>query len=58
MCGINGFNFQDEKLIKKMMIHTKNRGPDFNNFFQNEKITIGHDRLSILDLNERSNQPM
>ena len=57
MCGINGFNFQDEKLIKKMMIHTKNRGPDFNNFFQNEKITIGHDRLSILDLNERSNQP-
>ena len=39
------------------MAHTKNRGPDFNNFIQNEKITIGHDRLSILDLNERSNQP-
>ncbi len=57
MCGINGFNFKDEKLIRKMMAHTKNRGPDFNNFIQNEKITIGHDRLSILDLNERSNQP-
>ena len=57
MCGINGFNFKDEKLIRKMMSHTKNRGPDFNNFIQNETITIGHDRLSILDLNERSNQP-
>ena len=27
MCGINGFNFRDEDLIKKMMAFTKNRGP-------------------------------
>ena len=26
--------------------------------FSNENVTIGHDRLSILDLNERSNQPL
>jgi len=57
MCGINGFDFRDESLIQKMMIFTKNRGPDANNFFSNENVTIGHDRLSILDLNERSNQP-
>ena len=37
MCGINGFNFQDEKLIRKMMAHTKNRGPDFNNLFKTKK---------------------
>ena len=57
MCGINGFNFRDESLIQKMMTFTKNRGPDANNFFSNENVTIGHDRLSILDLNDRSNQP-
>ena len=34
MCGINGFNFQDDDLIKKMMSITKNRGPDFSNFSQ------------------------
>ncbi len=57
MCGINGFNFRDESLIQKMMTFTKNRGPDANNFFSNENVTIAHDRLSILDLNDRSNQP-
>ena len=57
MCGINGFTFKDENLIKKMMFYTKNRGPDFNDYISNEFITLGHDRLSILDLNNRSNQP-
>ena len=57
MCGINGFNFQDDDLIKKMMSITKNRGPDFSNFFSSKDITLGHDRLSILDLNPRSHQP-
>ena len=57
MCGINGFNFRDEDLIKKMMAFTKNRGPDSNDFFEDDNITISHDRLSILDLNKRSNQP-
>ena len=57
MCGINGYNFKDENLIKKMMFHTRNRGPDARKFISREDITLGHDRLSILDLNERSNQP-
>ena len=57
MCGINGFNFQDEKLIKRMMQFTKNRGPDYSDYISTEDITLGHDRLSILDLNKRSNQP-
>ena len=56
MCGINGFNFQDEKLIRKMMTYTKNRGQILITF-QKEKITIGHDRLSILDLNEGQTNP-
>ena len=57
MCGINGFNFKDDSLINKMMSFTKNRGPDFSDYFSNKHITLGHDRLSILDLNDRSNQP-
>jgi len=57
MCGINGFNFKDDDLIKKMMFFTKNRGPDFSDYISNQNITLGHDRLSILDLNKRSNQP-
>ena len=57
MCGINGFNFRDEILIKKMMAFTKKRGPDSSDFFSNDNITLSHDRLSILDLNKRSNQP-
>lgn len=57
MCGINGFNFQDDNLIKRMMSFTKNRGPDFSDYISKQDITLGHDRLSILDLNNRSNQP-
>ena len=57
MCGINGFNFKDDDLIKRMMFFTKNRGPDFSDYISSQNMTLGHDRLSILDLNKRSNQP-
>ena len=58
MCGINGFTFSDQDLIKKMMVYTKNRGPDANGIYHDTDLTMSHDRLSIIDLNERSNQPM
>ena len=32
-CGINGLNFKDEHLIKKMSTLTSSRGPDFTGFF-------------------------
>ena len=57
MCGINGFNFKDDQLIKKMMFFTKNRGPDHSDYISSKNVTLSHDRLSILDLNKRSNQP-
>ena len=34
------------------------RGPDYTGFIQRNKLSFGHLRLSILDLEERSNQPM
>ena len=40
MCGINGFNFSDRELIKKMMAFTKNRGPDANGIYSENEITI------------------
>ncbi len=57
MCGINGFNFKDTNLIKKMMSFTSSRGPDNQDSFESDKYTVGHNRLSIIDPEERSNQP-
>ena len=57
MCGINGFNFKDVSLIKKMMALTFSRGPDNQDYFENEDYTVGHNRLSIIDPDKRSNQP-
>ena len=49
MCGINGFNFRNEELIKKMMRVTHSRGPDNQGFYSSEIYTVGHNRLSIID---------
>ena len=57
MCGINGFNFKDVSLIKQMMSLTYSRGPDNQDFFESEDFTVGHNRLSIIDPEKRSNQP-
>ena len=57
MCGINGFNWNDEHLIKKMNEAVKNRGPDDKGFI-NDTVTLGHTRLSIIDLSSRGHQPM
>jgi len=58
MCAINGFNFKDEKLILKMNLVTRHRGPDGTGIFLDEKISLGHNRLSIIDLSEAASQPM
>ena len=57
MCGINGFNFIDTDLIKKMLAITSSRGPDYEEYIEKDDFTIGHNRLSIIDPNPRSNQP-
>ena len=57
MCGINGFNWKDEKLIKEMNNEIKHRGPDNQGTHYTNKISIGQVRLSILDLTPKGNQP-
>jgi len=58
MCGINGFNFRDEELIKKMNEVTRHRGPDDQGLYLDDGVSLGHNRLSILDLTPAGHQPM
>jgi len=56
MCGIVGFNFKssNEKIFKI----TSHRGPDNTSSIEFGNFTLGHNRLSIVDHNRLSNQPM
>jgi len=58
MCAINGFNFRDKGLILKMNKITAHRGPDGTGVFVDENISLGHNRLSIIDLSKQAGQPM
>ncbi len=67
MCGIAGFWTQKgnnkEALKEEIIKMTKtlaHRGPDDEGFYIDEKadITLGHRRLSILDLSPKGHQPM
>ncbi|MDN3204742.1 asparagine synthase (glutamine-hydrolyzing) [Algoriphagus sediminis] len=60
MCGIAGIigDNQSKEHLEKMLRIQSHRGPDFTGrFFDGEKVAIGHNRLSIIDLREVSNQP-
>jgi len=59
MCGITGiYGFEDKHLITKMTSTLKHRGPDQYGYFNDKNISLGHRRLSILDLTKRGKQPM
>ena len=64
MCGIAGiFNFDKSRINPEVANIIKNslehRGPDFSKVdFLADNIALIHTRLSIIDLDSRSNQPM
>jgi asparagine synthase (glutamine-hydrolysing) len=58
MCGIAGFNWQDKDSIEKLTHLLDHRGPDRQDIYVDEHVSLGHARLSIIDLSERGNQPM
>lgn len=63
MCGINGIFSSVKGLNREMSMKLMNdkmshRGPDANGIFHSGEISLGHRRLSIIDLDERGNQPM
>ena len=59
MCGIAGIvgkGFDSDKLSD--MLHVQNhRGPDFTGKWSSDICVLGHNRLSIIDLTNASNQP-
>ncbi len=62
MCGFTGFFHKknaDVKVSVEAMTETLvHRGPDSAGIYQNEFVSLGHRRLSILDLSSCGHQPM
>ena len=59
MCGILaviGSQFPP-KLIESKLKLMSHRGPDYSSSKQFDNIYLGHNRLAIIDLKPRSNQP-
>lgn len=58
MCGIAGFWGAGSREIGENMIRCINyRGPDFIDVYFKESVCLSHARLSIIDVDSRSNQP-
>ena len=57
MCGILGFNWKDKELLKKSLDKISHRGPDGEGFYEDSFISLGHKRLSIVDLTKAGKQP-
>jgi asparagine synthase (glutamine-hydrolysing) len=59
MCGICGFcGFEDKNVLKRMVKILLHRGPDDSGFYTDENVSLGHTRLSIIDLSQKGRQPM
>lgn len=64
MCGIsgiinwNGIQDDDVRKVKDSLLKMSYRGPDSTNIQKDFNTVLGHNRLAIVDLNPRSNQPM
>ena len=59
MCGLAGFiGFENNlALAEHSNCIQKHRGPDNQSTWHDSYIALAHQRLSIIDLSERSNQP-
>ncbi|MEK7299450.1 MAG: asparagine synthase (glutamine-hydrolyzing) [Candidatus Margulisiibacteriota bacterium] len=64
MCGLAGvYNLRDVEqdqtaLITSMCEDIRHRGPDHGGVYTDEIVSLGHRRLSILDLSAQANQPL
>ena len=58
MCGIVGASFSCVDEIQEMADSLSHRGPDDSDVFSDGNISLGHRRLSILDLSDAGCQPM
>ncbi len=62
MCGIAGLiNFDSNEaslIIQDMVAVQEHRGPDAKAIWADDLAALGHNRLAIIDLDERAGQPM
>lgn len=66
MCGVIGFIDKKKQLsvserkilMNKMLEEIAHRGRDASGVYENDGVVIGHNRLAILDLSEKANQPL
>lgn len=58
MCGIAGFNWTGQESIEKMVDTLHHRGPDDRGVYLDTNTSLGHTRLSILDISQKGHQPM
>ncbi|MEH6552354.1 MAG: asparagine synthase (glutamine-hydrolyzing) [Pseudomonadales bacterium] len=63
MCGIFGISYKNnatvakDELLRQTASMLSHRGPDFSGIYAQEGIALVHTRLSLIDMNPRSNQP-
>src|SRR3989344_1891939 len=58
MCGIAGFyGLEDKGLLNRMTSPLNHRGPDGGGYYSDKLVSLGHRRLSIIDL-EGGKQPI
>ncbi|MBI5645188.1 asparagine synthase (glutamine-hydrolyzing) [Candidatus Kaiserbacteria bacterium] len=58
MCGILGITERNDELVRDAAKTFAYRGPDASRILSDSAVTMGHNRLAIIDLNPRSTQPM
>ncbi len=58
MCGIVGFNWEDDRQIRAVTNLLQHRGPEQEGFHVGDGVSLGHKRLCILDLSENGRQPI
>ncbi|RZK14895.1 MAG: asparagine synthase (glutamine-hydrolyzing) [Flavobacterium sp.] len=58
MCGIYGTTIPiNDQIVSAKLDRIRFRGPDFSDFDRKDGVVLGHNRLAIIDLDPRSNQP-
>lgn len=58
MCGICGFTWEEPSVVRAMADEIAHRGPDQDGYHCTPGISLGHRRLSIIDLSENGRQPI
>lgn len=65
MCGIcgiikigSGGDLGGDALIEKMTTTLAHRGPNDSGIWRNDRLSLGHRRLSVIDLSDAGHQPM